>query len=163
MTKKYFLELAQYNIWANNQICEWLSQITEEQWNETLVGSFTSLESTVLHLAAAEKIWHERLEKNAGVWLPSVFKGNREEVIAIWKEYSAKLLQFVTDLPEAELLEKFAFKNNKGEGFFMEYYRALAHVFNHSTYHRGQIVNYLRQVGFTGVGSTDLMYFYRYF
>ncbi|WP_223233283.1 DinB family protein [Chitinophaga sp. CF418] len=32
---------------------------------------------------------------------------------------------------------------------------------NHSTYHRGQLVNMLRQVGFTQLSSTDLATYYR--
>ncbi|WP_373548868.1 DinB family protein [Haliscomenobacter sp.] len=31
---------------------------------------------------------------------------------------------------------------------------------NHSTYHRGQVVNYLRQLGVTDLESTDMFNFY---
>jgi len=40
-------------------------------------------------------------------------------------------------------------------------YEILSHVFNHSTYHRGQLVTLFRQVGFTDVTSTDLLLYYR--
>jgi len=29
MTKKYFQELAEYNLWANNIVCNWLDQIND--------------------------------------------------------------------------------------------------------------------------------------
>jgi uncharacterized damage-inducible protein DinB len=36
-----------------------------------------------------------------------------------------------------------------------------AHVVNHATYHRGQLVTMLRQVGFTDVSATDFLGFYK--
>ena len=42
MNKPYFLELAQYNIWANQKMTNWLSQISKEQWSQKLIGSFDS-------------------------------------------------------------------------------------------------------------------------
>ena len=55
MNKSYFLELAQYNIWANQKMTDWLSQISEEQWSQKLIGSFDSIESTAIHTAGSEK------------------------------------------------------------------------------------------------------------
>jgi uncharacterized damage-inducible protein DinB len=40
-------------------------------------------------------------------------------------------------------------------------YEMLAHVFNHNTYHRGQLITMLRQVGVTDLPQTDLIFFYR--
>ena len=46
MYKSYFLKLAQYNVWANNIVFNWLNQITEEEWNSKLVGSMDSISAT---------------------------------------------------------------------------------------------------------------------
>jgi len=35
------------------------------------------------------------------------------------------------------------------------------HVVNHSSYHRGQLITLMRQVGWTDLPSTDLMRWYR--
>ncbi|WP_430270522.1 DinB family protein, partial [Pseudoalteromonas piscicida] len=43
MNKNYFLELAEYNIWANQTVSGWLEQISEEQWTMPLVSSFNSV------------------------------------------------------------------------------------------------------------------------
>jgi uncharacterized damage-inducible protein DinB len=160
MNKNYFLELAQYNIWANQKMTDWLSQISEEQWSQKLVGSFESIEATAIHTAGAEKIWFERMNDQAQPFLNLTFKGNKNDLIEIWKNASENLKNYVSEISEGDLQETFAYKNLKGGGFSRMRYQAIAHVFNHSTYHRGQLVNYLRQVGFTGVGTTDLIYFY---
>lgn len=160
MNKNYFLELAQYNIWANQKMTDWLSQISEEQWSQKLIGSFESIASTAIHTAGSEKLWHERLNYRANPFLTLTFKGDKNELIEIWKNASENLKNYISKTSEQDLMETFAYKSLKGEDFSRVKYQAIAHVFNHSTYHRGQLVNYLRQVGFTDVDTTDLIYFY---
>ncbi len=160
MNKNYFLELAQYNIWANQKMTNWFSQISEEQWSQKLIGSFDSIEATAIHTAGAEKVWFERLNNQAQPFLNLTFKGDKNDLIEIWQNASVNLKDYVSEISEEELQETFSYKNLKGEAFSRVRYQAIAHVFNHSTYHRGQMVNYLRQVGFTSVETTDLIYFY---
>jgi uncharacterized damage-inducible protein DinB len=160
MNKKYLLELAQYNIWANQKMIDWLSQISEEQWSQKLVGSFDSIEATAIHVVGAEKVWFERLNNQAQPFLTQTFKGNKNDLIEIWESASEKLKNYVSEIAEEDLMEIFFYKNLKGDDFSRVKYQAITHVFNHSTYHRGQLVNYLRQVGFTDLGTTDLIYFY---
>ena len=162
MTKQYFLEVADYNIWANDIVLSWINNITDEQWKKHVVSSFNSIAETVLHITSAEKIWLERLNKaESPVWLQSTFKGTRNEVIGLWKNASAGLKKFVEGFNEEALRDKLVFRRINGDRYEMPHYQVFAHIFNHSTYHRGQLVTMLRQVGFTDVGSTDKLGFYR--
>lgn len=162
MTKEYFLELADYHIWANNIVCEWLDKISEEQWKQNIVSSFNSIYETVLHVAAAEKLWNERLKKYTDlVNMTGTFKGSNDELLKIWKEQSENLKKFIQDFPESSLNEKLAFKNIKGIAFNLPYWQLFAHVINHSTYHRGQLVTMLRQAGYTNISSIDLTTYFR--
>ena len=161
MTKKYFRELAEYNLWANNIVCSWLEQINEEQWQQEVVSSFKNIQQTVLHTISAEKVWLERFKKNPNpVWLQKEFKGTKEEHIALWKKNSEELKSFMDNFDETCLQTNLDFKRLNGEAYSMPYYQLFAHVVNHGTYHRGQLITMLRQVGFTNVGSTDLSGFY---
>ncbi len=162
MTKQYFKELAEYNLWANTIVCGWLGQITDEQWNQEIISSFNSIQQTVLHVISAEKAWLERFKKNPNiVWLQSEFKGTKEEHIDLWKKTSTELKSFIDTFDETDLNTNLDFKRLNGEAFSMPYYLLFAHVVNHATYHRGQLVTMLRQAGFTKVGSTDLLGIYR--
>lgn len=161
MNKTYLLELADYNIWANDRFSAWLSQISQEQFEQPLVGSFKNIHETTLHIVAAEQIWHQRLENKVSEWLGFTFQGDRTAMLATWKRTSHDLKRYILDSSDEKLLEKFDFTTRDGIPFYMERYKALAHVFNHSTFHRGQLITLMRQVGFTGVGTTDLINFYR--
>jgi len=162
MTKKYFIELAEYNIWANDITRSWLEKITHEQWSEKIISSFNSIQETVLHIVSAETAWLQRLQKKEKIaWLQMEFKGSKEENIALWKNASKQLKEFMDLFDEAKMNDMLTFKRFNGEENTMQYYEVFAHTFNHSTYHRGQVVTMLRQAGFTNVQSTDLLGFYR--
>jgi uncharacterized damage-inducible protein DinB len=161
MTKNYFKEATEYNLWANTIVCDWLEQISEEQWNREIISSFNSIQETVLHIISAEKAWLQRFKKETVEWLQSNYKGSKEEHIKLWKENSAELKAFIDAFDENELNTNLDFKRLNGDAFSMPYYQLFAHVVNHATYHRGQLVTMLRQAGFSGVGSTDLLGVYR--
>jgi uncharacterized damage-inducible protein DinB len=162
MTKQYFIELADFNIWANDIFCSSLDKISNEQWNEKIISSFNSIQETVLHIISAETAWLERLQKNEKVaWLQYEFKGSKDEHIALWKKSSEQLKEFIVSFDESKMNDMFSFKRFNGEENTMKYYEVFAHAFNHATYHRGQVVTMLRQAGFTDIQSTDLLGFYR--
>lgn len=162
MTLQYFQELANYNIWANDINIDWLESITEEQWNQPVVSSFGSIGATVLHIAGAERIWHDRVIKaESPVWLPNVFKGNKHETLELWKMNSLNLKVFLEKFDADQMNTPLTFKRINGESYEMLHYHVFAHVFNHSTYHRGQILLMLRQVGYEQVSSTDMLGFFR--
>ena len=162
MTKNYFTEVADFNVWANNIVWEWLDQISEEQWQQHIVSSFNSIAETVLHVVSAETIWLDRLNKvESPVWLQTTFKGSKKETIELWKRSTVGLKKFMDEFDEAGMMNMLVFKRINGDRYEMPHYQVFAHIFNHSTYHRGQLVTMLRQVGFTDVGSTDKLGFYR--
>jgi uncharacterized damage-inducible protein DinB len=157
MTKDYFIQLADYTIWANDKVHSWLEKITDEQWKQPIVSSFNSLEATVVHTAGAERIWLDRLNHvEAPVFLTAVFKGSKKEGIEIWRNTSLGLKSFVEKFDEANLQQPLRFTRVDGNTYELAHDQLFLHVFNHSTYHRGQMVTMLRQVGFTDMSSIDI-------
>jgi uncharacterized damage-inducible protein DinB len=160
--KAYFEELAAYNIWANQRVISWLQQLSEEQWSMEITSSFSSIRDTTVHILGAEKAWLERLQKVENViWLPAVFQGSKEETIVRWETASQQLADFIGNTPDNRYEEVIHFKRLNGDKHHLKIRECFAHVFNHSTYHRGQLVTMLRQAGFTALESTDLLQFYR--
>ena len=162
MTKKYFIEFSDYNCWANQQVISWIDKLSEHQWQQSLVSSFSSIEATTLHLVGAERVWLDRLHKKENItWLPASFSGSKDMLCKLWKEGSEGLRSFCESMPGSLLAENLSFKNVKGIAFNLPYYQLFAHIFNHSTYHRGQLVTLLRQTGFTELSSLDMITYCR--
>jgi uncharacterized damage-inducible protein DinB len=159
---KYFCNLAKYNLWANDTIQNWLSSIDEAQWNMTIESSFTSIKDTCIHVVSAEHIWHERLiKKENPEWLAEQLNCSKAELIEIWKKASMNLLSYTENIADEALEKLLYYKRINGEEFEQPIHDILIHVFNHSTYHRGQLVTMLRQAGFQKVSSTDYLLYSR--
>ncbi len=162
MNKQYFIELAEYTVWANNTVGDWLEKISDEQWKQFVESSFPSIYETVLHVAASDKVWVQRLKQFTEFEnLTSTFKGSNKELIQVWKNGTLDFKQFIEDFPEEKLDEKLSFKNMKGIPHNQPYWQLFAHIINHATYHRGQLVTMLRQVGYKDLSSTDMTTYFR--
>lgn len=161
MTKEYFKELAAYNYWADQKVITWLNQISEEQWNRTINSSFNSIENTAIHIVSAEKIWIDFWTNTPSpVFLSAEFEGSKDKLIEVWQKASAGLKNFIDAFPEEDLSKPVSFSYPKGGTAQLEYQQTFAHIVNHSTYHRGQLVTLLRQAGFTQLSSIDLATYY---
>jgi uncharacterized damage-inducible protein DinB len=161
MNKKYFEDLAGFNNWADKKAIDYLKQIDDEQWNLVNISSFSSIRQTAIHIASAEKIWGDfwtRAKKP--VYLSAVFNGTREELISIWETASAGLKQFIENHSEENLAQPVAFIYPDGRTGTMPYWQTFAHIVNHSTYHRGQLVTLLRQAGCKEFSNMDLATYY---
>lgn len=156
----YLTTLTQYNHWATQKTIVVLEKTSPDQWAQDLGGSFKSLADTVLHLLSAEKLTCERLQGTQQPFLANSFVGSKAEILALWATYSQKLAEIVAGFDGESPDTLLQFKTLKGADMEMERYKLITHVVNHSTYHRGQLVNYLRQLGFTGLESTDMFNFY---
>lgn len=156
----YLTILTQYNHWATQKTIAFLEKTSPDQWAQDLGGSFKSLADNVLHLLSAEKLTCERLQGTQQPFLANSFVGSKAEILALWATYSQKLAEIVAGFDDESPDTLLQFKTLKGTDMEMERYKLITHVVNHSTYHRGQLVNYLRQLGFTGLDSTDMFNFY---
>lgn len=159
--KGYFTELAGFNNWADNRAIDWLTQITDEQWNQVAVSSFGSIRETAVHIVSAKKIWIDFwTDVQKPVYLSSEFRGTKEDLIDIWKTISAELKSFIENYPIENYANEINVKKPNGELSTMDFRKTFPHMINHSTYHRGQLVTLLRQSGFSNLSNTDLFTYY---
>ena len=71
------------------------------------------------------------------------------------------LADFISAKGEAFLTEQIDYKTMKGDAYSNTAEEILVHVINHGTFHRGQVITMLRELGFTQFPSTDLITFLR--
>jgi len=103
-------------------------------------------------------VWMERWQGR----FPSAFpaKGTLHTVAdlrAAWASLDTGREEFLSSLTAARLDEPLAFRNMKGDAFEYPLGSLLLHVSNHATYHRGQVMQLVRQLGGT-VSSTDVLF-----
>lgn len=156
-----FRLLYDFNTWANRRTLDTCSGLAPEQFTRDLGSSFPSVRDTLAHIYGAEWIWLERWQGRvpAGLPKPADFP-DFESVRRRLTEKDRDLVDYVASLSPDDLQRVVQFKTTAGVSFSQPLWQCLQHVANHSTYHRGQVVTMLRQLGAKPT-STDLAGFYR--
>jgi uncharacterized damage-inducible protein DinB len=152
-------KLFAYNRWANARVLAPVEALTAEEFGRQLGGSFPSVRETLAHIYAAEWIWLERWQGRSPMGLPPAqdvptLEALREK----WALVEEGQKAFLAKLTESRLAETISYKNIKGEPWSYAQGDLLVHLVNHSTYHRGQAVTMLRQLG-KPVQATDYLLF----
>lgn len=129
--KKYFIDLFEYNNWANDKIILKLKPLDEpiDPMILKLLG----------HIISVQETWLERV------------KGTTAYNIFLWDDYSLQEIEvlsinshngwikYLKKFKEENLEHYCDYKNSKGEKLSKTFQDIFQHVINHSTYHRGQI------------------------
>ena len=156
--KEVLTQLAAYSIWANQQIIDTINQLPEEKQKQQVPSSFSSLYTTVLHMYDAESSWWQRMKLQERILRPSDdFSGDMRELGNHLLHQYIQWYEWITNASEHQLQHVFHYQNTKREQFKQPIYQMLTHVFNHGTYHRGQLVNMLRQLQVDKIPGTDFI------
>jgi uncharacterized damage-inducible protein DinB len=135
--KKYFLDLFEYNNWANDKLILRLQKID----CKFKYGSPLKIFS---HIISSQETWLERV------------KGTKSYNIFLWDEFSIQELsvlsmnshkewiKFITKLNDGDFDKMCRYKNSNGVKNERTYQDIFQHLINHSSYHRGQINHLLR-------------------
>lgn len=156
--KEILNQLAAYQVWANATLLKLIETLPEEELLAQRSASFPSLYKTSLHLLDAESIWWQRLKLQERIERPSeAFSGNFAELSAALQKQDKQWQNWVQAASEAMLQHEFIYRNLKKQRFKQPVYQMLLHLFNHGTYHRGQLVTMLREAGVQKIPQTDFM------
>jgi uncharacterized damage-inducible protein DinB len=152
----------QYNEWANQRLADCLAGLETGMLDREVVSSFPSIKKTLLHILDAETIWLGRIQGiSFAEWPSQSFRGTDADLLMLYAAKSKELKEFIADKPESFLQTPLTYKNMKGDEFTQLYEELLFHVVNHGSFHRGQIITLLRQIGVTTIPGTDLVLYMR--
>jgi uncharacterized damage-inducible protein DinB len=154
-------ELFAYNAWANRACFAALERLPAESYFRDLKSSHGGLQGTLCHIVWAEELWLNR-------WLgrpnPAVPQGKDLTTLAAararWESIEAQRLAFLAGLGEPRLADVLTVRPSSGGEYRHTLRETVRHVVDHSSYHRGQLITLLRQLGVTPP-STGLILFYR--
>ena len=145
MNRESLRELYDYNTWANGKTLDSLEPLSPEQFTGPMGGSFASIRETVVHNLGAEWIWWQRCIGKRPLGLLDVNDfPDVSSLRARWPEIDEGFLSVVSN---ADLDENITYINRHGLQYTYPVKQILIHVVNHSSYHRGQVVTLLRQIG----------------
>lgn len=156
--KEILTQLSAYNVWANQLLLDVINQLPEEKQKQEVPSSFKSLFATLLHMYDAESIWWQRMKLQERINIPSeTFTGDLKELGNSVLHQNRQWHEWISNANTHQLEHVFHYHNLKKEQFKQPIYQMLLHVFNHGTYHRGQLVNILRQMGVEKIPRTDFI------
>jgi uncharacterized damage-inducible protein DinB len=156
LAKDDLSRLLRYTVWANHRLLRAAATLAVDDFKKDLGGSHGGVRGTLVHAMWAELVWLERWK---GLPSPPPFDESQfGDVVALrdrWtviEEHRQSWLDALgPDAPAATIRYRAtsgAFENPLAD--------LVQHQVNHSSYHRGQVSNFLRTLGARTV-ATDMI------
>jgi uncharacterized damage-inducible protein DinB len=159
MTVTELQRLYDYGYWANRKLFEVASQLTPEQFTETVAGSYGSVRNTLVHILSAEWGWLERCGgASRGPALKPENYETLESVVRAWSGVERSMRELLSTLTDGDLLRIVEFTNPRGDRRSLVLGEVLQHGAIHGIHHRGQIALLLRALGCTP-GNFDVLFY----
>jgi uncharacterized damage-inducible protein DinB len=155
LVKELLLNYARFNQWAHQRLLDLICNLTEDEQHATVPSSFDSLYKTVLHVWGAESLWLGRLNQEPITITGDPFNDSMEKLSEALKAIDHLWVEWLSTKEDDQLTKILHYKNKAGLPFHQSYDLLLQHIFNHSTYHNGQLVTMLRAIGADKIPATD--------
>lgn len=145
----HFADLYAYNQWANDR----LLQILQNTPN----GGTARCCQLMTHILSAQQAWLERVRgipRTVGLWdtldiakLLPLFAESHQQWAVFWQNFTAD-----------EFGRVISYTNSQGKAYQNTVKDIVTHLVNHSTYHRAQVNQLLRQNGFEPILTDYIAY-----
>jgi uncharacterized damage-inducible protein DinB len=147
-----------YTLWADRQMLAAVAQVAPEDLVRNTGSSFPSLLATLAHVLGAQRVWLSRFAGMPLDRVPGIDDFPDGDLLAAaWADTAAEMEFYLAALTEDQLRADLTWSNTRGESFTKPLWQPVLHLVNHTTYHRGQAVTMLRQLGYPAP-TTDLNY-----
>jgi uncharacterized damage-inducible protein DinB len=142
MNYNRYLMFAGYNQWANSQIYESASHLSDADYRADCSAFFKSVHGTLNHMLGADQFWMHRFT-GQGVFpktLDAILYADFKALKSARMEMDDRIIKFVERLDEAKLASIISYTPASNPVPVNELLAPnLDHFFNHHTHHRGQI------------------------
>jgi uncharacterized damage-inducible protein DinB len=149
--------LLEYTVWANHRILRAAATLVGDDWKKDMGGSHGGVRGTLTHMMGAEWIWLERWK---GTSPPrGIDEGEFPTLLPLrdrWTLIEEHRKSWFDNMKDDAPAGVIAYKTLDGRPYEGALWQLVQHATNHSTYHRGQVLIMLRQLGVKPV-STDMV------
>ncbi len=148
----HFPFMARFNAWANARLYGCVADLPDEVYRRDCGLFFGSIHGTLNHILVVDRMWTRRLEgMDHGLSsLDQILYDDFAGLRTAQKDENARLIELADSLTAQELARPLRYRRMIGTG--IEEARrdhVLLTLFNHQTYHRGQVTAALTQAGVT--------------
>lgn len=147
---------AAYDQWANARLADRLAREPDTVLDAPVKSSFPSLRATLMHMRDAECVWRQRSMGERPTW-----PAEASTEVGTFMRYVDLMRAHVLALSEDDLLDTITYQDLRGNTHAQPRWQALLHCFNHSTYHRGQLVTMMRMLELGEIPQLDLVVYQR--
>lgn len=160
MNVEYFRRLYDYNYAAHRRLWqECILPLSDEQFARDLGYSLGSVRGQVVHVMGAEWLWLSRLQGESPTALPGPEDyPTRDAIRARWDEIEALIRRYMSALRDEDMLATVEYRTTSGQPRRNARWEILAHVVNHGTDHRAQILAMIHQLGGPTFGQDMIGY-----
>ena len=156
-TKTDLGRVIDYGVWANHRVMRAAATLSVDDFKRDLQNSHGGVRGTLVHTMSAEWVWLER-------WKGVSPRRHMDEsefptIVALsdrWTALDEHRASWLASLRPEAVAQEVRYLNFKGQEYATPLWQLCQHVASHSSYHRGQVVTLLRQLGAKGV-ATDLV------
>lgn len=135
--KNHFIHLFKYNDWATRAAANSLKGLEKKD---------ERLGELLAHLVSAQKLWLNRV-LNREIVVTPWDKLPIKECISQSTSVTAEWVNLLESYNDKDLDKRIEYMNTRGEKYVNTLRDIIIHVINHSTYHRAQIAQLVRQSG----------------
>jgi uncharacterized damage-inducible protein DinB len=159
MTVQELERLYDYSYWANRKLFQIVSQLSTEQFTQTVAGSYGSVRNTLVHVLSAEWGWLDRCGgARRGPALKPEDYPTAQAVIDAWNAVEVHVREFLSNLKDEDLARVVEYTSPRGEKRSGVIGPLLQHGAIHGVHHRGQVALLLRALGHTP-GNFDILFY----
>ena len=160
MTVNDLQTMFDYSYWANRKLFEVISQLTTEQFTQTVAGSYGSIRNTMVHALSAEWGWIDRCGgPQRGPALNAADYPTVDSLMQRSRQVEGYGREFLSTLRDEDLNRVVEFALGGGPKQAMRLGELMHHAAIHGVHHRGQVALLLRSLGYTP-GNFDMLIYY---
>ncbi|WP_130802086.1 DinB family protein [Acinetobacter ihumii] len=151
ISKETLLLMADYNIWATQQLGVYLKNVVKDDLYRDAGLFFNSIFGTLNHLLAGEHyIWYVRFAQNISpqTKLNTTIETDHVRLLAQLESKSKNWIELIERLDDVTLNGNLNYQTTTGQQKCLPYAATLLHVFNHGTHHRAQVTAALTAMGY---------------
>jgi uncharacterized damage-inducible protein DinB len=136
-----------YDRWANRKVLDACGKLTAEQYGAEPAPGWSSVRSTVCHIALATEVNLRSLVSDPDDRIPTEAELATVDDVARLLERAYRRFEELLPTLTPERLNSMLTLRAIGRSFTLPRWAILRHIVNHSSYHRGQVASKLKRFG----------------